>query len=278
MQTTLYKKPTDRQNYLHAKSAHPVSLKKRIPYSQALRMKRVCSTSDECKKRPNDLVKRFVQKGYKENIIRNQIKKLDNLERSTSLNKTNAVLKIVIPISVKYSPTLPNFRKIINKHWYILNINNTVKNVFKATPVIAFCKNTSIRLIIGTSKISHNQKLLKVKQNVAKGECIPCNTSGCLSCQQIIATTTFESIQTKQKFNIYSKISCKSNYVIYLLECLLCKMQYIGKSETPFYIRLNNHRKDIKHPNAIEACKHFNNWNHIFHKHGKFILMEQLRF
>ena len=38
---------------------------------------------------------------------------------------------------------------------------------------------------------------LKVKQNVAKGECIPCNTSRCLSCQQLIETTIFENIQTK---------------------------------------------------------------------------------
>ena len=33
LQTTLYKKPTDGQNYLHAKSAHPLSLKKSIPIS-----------------------------------------------------------------------------------------------------------------------------------------------------------------------------------------------------------------------------------------------------
>ena len=111
---------------------------------------------------------------------------------------------------------------------------------------------------------------------MAKGESIPCNTSRCLLCQQIIATTIFESTQTKEKFDIYHKVSCKSNYVIYLLQCLLCKIEYVGKSETPFHIRLNNHRKDIKNPHAIEACKHFNNWNHVFHKHGKFILIEKL--
>ena len=33
---------------------------------------------------------------------------------------------------------------------------------------------------------------------------------------------------------------------------------------------------DIKNPHAIEVCKHFKNWNHVFHKHGKFILIEQL--
>ena len=44
LQTTLYKKPTDRQNYLHSKSKHSYSLKKSIAYSQALRIKRICST------------------------------------------------------------------------------------------------------------------------------------------------------------------------------------------------------------------------------------------
>ena len=196
-----------------------------------------------------------MEKGYKENIIRNQIDKVDNLERSTLLNKTNAVRKNVIPFSVTYSPTLPNTREIINKHWYILNIDNTFGNEFKATPVIAFRKNISLRQIIGTNTISHNQKLLKVKQNVTKGKCITCNTYWCLSCQQIIATTTFESIQTKEKFSIYQKISCKGKYVIYLLECLLCKIQYVGKSEIPFHIRLNNRRKYIKNSSRYRSMQ-----------------------
>ena len=59
---------------------------------------------------------------------------------------------------------------------------------------MAFRKNASLRQIISTNTISYNQKLLKVKQNVTKGECIPCNMSRCLSCQQITVTTTFESI------------------------------------------------------------------------------------
>ena len=80
---------------------------------------------------------------------------------------------------------------------------------------------------------------------------------------------------SKRKFNIYHKISSKGNYV-YLLECLLCKIQYVGKSETPFHIRVNNHRKGIKNPHTIKACKHFTNWNHFFHKHEKFIIIEQI--
>ena len=57
----------------------------------------------------------------------------------------------------------------------------------------------------------------------------------------------------------------------------MCKIQYVGKSEKSFNIRLNNHRKDIKKPNTIEACKHFNNNEHTFSKHGKFTIIEQLQ-
>ena len=36
LQTTLFRKSSDSQNFLNAKSEHPYSLKKSIPYSQAL--------------------------------------------------------------------------------------------------------------------------------------------------------------------------------------------------------------------------------------------------
>ena len=39
LQTTLSRKSSERQNFLNAKSEHPYSLKKSIPYSQALRIR-----------------------------------------------------------------------------------------------------------------------------------------------------------------------------------------------------------------------------------------------
>ena len=50
-------------------------------------------------KHSNDLVERFLEKGYKENI-QNQIGKVDILKRSTLLHQTNAVRKNVIPFLV----------------------------------------------------------------------------------------------------------------------------------------------------------------------------------
>ena len=87
----------------------------------------------------------------------------------------------------------------------------------------------------------------------------------------------FKSNQTKKTFKIYHGVNCKSSFVIYLLECYICNIQYDSKSETPFNIRLNNHRKYVQNPNAIPAFKHFNRHDHDFNNHGKIIIIEQLR-
>ena len=41
------------------------------------------------------------------------------------------------------------------------------------------------------------------------------------------------------------------------MESTIFILQYVGKNETPFNIRLNNHRKAVKDPKAILADRHF---------------------
>ena len=40
--------------------------------------------------------------------------------------------------------------------------------------------------------------------------------------------------------------------------CICNTNPIVGKAETSFNVRLNNHRKDVKDPKAIPADKHFN--------------------
>ena len=91
-----------------------------------------------------------------------------------------------------------------------------------------------------------------------------------------MTTNTFMSQQTKRTFKIFFNLNCKSEYVIYLLECILCKIQYIGKAETALNLRIKNHRKDTGKPNYILACKYFQKQGHDFNKHTKFIIIDKL--
>ena len=232
----------------------------------------------EYRRHSQDLIERFVEKGHNESTIRKQIERVDHLDRSLLLKNCKPKRKDSIPFSVTYNSVLPNIKEIINKHWHILNLDSSFKEIFNSSQLmIAFRKSTSLKQLIRTKTIRNNQKFLTTTQTTTASQCTPCYTSRSLWCQQVLKTTTFTSTQTRETFTIFHQVTCHSNYVVYLLECIMCKIKYVGKSETSFNIRLNNHRKDIKKPNAIEACKHFNNNEHTFSKHGKFIIIEQLR-
>ena len=61
------------------------------------------------------------------------------------------------------------------------------------------------------------------------------------------------------------------------MECTICNLQYVGKNETSFNIRLNNHRKDVKDLEAILADKNFQKIGHRFNKHARFTIIDGLK-
>ena len=60
------------------------------------------------------------------------------------------------------------------------------------------------------------------------------------------------------------------------MECILYKIQSVGKSENPFNLRLNDNRKDVNNPKVIPPGNHFKIHSHKFMKHAKYTLTEQL--
>ena len=197
-------------------SRHPFSLQKSIPYSQALRIKRICSIFEEYRKHFQDLIKRFVEKGFNESTVRKQIERVDHLDRSLLLKNCRPKRKDSIRFSVTYNSLLRNIKEIINKHWHILNIDSSFKEMLNSSQlIIAFRKNTSSKQLIGTNTIRSNQKFLTPTQITITGQCTPCYTSRWLCCQEILKTTKFTSIQTRETFTIFHQATGHSNYVIY---------------------------------------------------------------
>ena len=72
LKTDLFVKPTDTHQFLDPTSSHPYHCKKGIPYSQALRLNRICSDNTNFDKR-NDLEKWLMERGYNEKMIRKLI-------------------------------------------------------------------------------------------------------------------------------------------------------------------------------------------------------------
>ena len=60
------------------------------------------------------------------------------------------------------------------------------------------------------------------------------------------------------------------------MECILCKIQCIGKAKTPINIRLKNHKSDVFVKNAISTHQHFSKIDHNFNKQSNFPLIETM--
>ena len=61
------------------------------------------------------------------------------------------------------------------------------------------------------------------------------------------------------------------------MDCSKCHKQYVGKAQTAFNLRLNNHRKDVRRTDAIRADRHFNCPDHEFNRDAKFTVIEELK-
>ena len=113
---------------------------------------------------------------------------------------------------------------------------------------MCYCTNKNLKDFLWTKTVVNNKAQNVILSN-RKEYPIPCHSkTGYLCCKQVKHSNKFSSTVTKSTYNISNKLNCKSSYLIYLMECTLCKWQYTGKSEIEFNIRLNNHRKDVYKP------------------------------
>ena len=123
LQTKLYRKPTDQQSYLHRNAEHPTNLKIYIPYSQALRIKRICSTIEEFDRSCDTLEEKFIQRGYSESEVVRQIKRAKDIPREGTLRSIPRAKSNRIPFVTKYNQTLPSIGEILHRDWNLLQLN-----------------------------------------------------------------------------------------------------------------------------------------------------------
>ena len=279
LQTTLYTKPTDTHNYLHFKSSHPKHLKESLPYSQALRLKRICSDSNEFKKHSEILTKNFKARGYKDDLINKQIEKANSVPRETTLELTTKKTSNRIPLVTTFNDTLPPLAGIIKNRWNIVQLKPELKDIFQAPGIIAYRRPQNLKEIVGSNTILNNKVFRKKPKSRTVKYCQPCNAKNNLCCNHLQSTNSFTSSVTKTTYKIFHESNCKSRNVIYLLECIRCKLQYVGKSEWPFNIRLNNYRHRIKstdYNKLLPVEQHFRSTNHNFTTDAKFTIIERI--
>jgi hypothetical protein len=259
--TNLYTKPTDSHNYLLFTSSHPTHIKKAIPYSQFLRVRRICTNIEDFVKNCENLKQHFHRRGYPQELVEQSYKRAFEKSRDSLLHpqikhsqeeKTSDDHFLI----TTYSPGLTTPRDIVNKNWPLLGTSNTTMELYDSRVIHGNrrCKNLSSILVR-----ARVPDLVSKPPREPDTPLNPCTTKKCNYCPRLNKTGTITSSVLAREYKAKSNVSCKSNNIIYCITCKTCKKQYVGQTKNRLIDRFGKHFYHIKKIDRnLPIGKHFN--------------------
>lgn len=289
IKTKLFIKPTDKKQYLHYTSCHPKHIMKAIPYSQALRYRRIITDEKILNSELEKLKHKFIIRKYPENTVNEQIEKVKTKPRcetliyKTVLQKRAEFKKFTrngpfLPFILTFRPEYNKLFELFQEYWkHFLANNETLADIFRCvTPQIVYKRGSTLANLLVRAKFVGNctptttdvdiytqdnvqilAELLADNNMVQK-----CNHPRCLLCRQITVTDSFKSYVTNKTFFIDTNMSCNVTKCIYVINCKVCHIQYVGQTDRKLKERINNHRSDIRLRKSTAVGIHFNTFLH----------------
>jgi len=114
----LYSKQTDSHQYLPQTSCHPRHCCKDIPYSLALRIRRICSQEAHYERRTHELSSHLCRCGYKSKNVDKAITKASSIQRNELLKyKSNTIHNTFYSNVPPWSPKNTRHWQALANHW-----------------------------------------------------------------------------------------------------------------------------------------------------------------
>ena len=138
---------------------------------------------------------------------------------------------------VTYHSKLPNLHEILCCHLPTLptlHVSETMRKAVSLPPLIAYRRPKSPKNHLTKATL---KPLLQVYTGSSQ-----CRRPRCKTCQIINTNTKFCSAVTGSVFHVRATATCKTKNIIYLFECEVCGIQYVGETENALHIRMNGHR------------------------------------
>jgi hypothetical protein len=129
-----------------------------------------------------------------------------------------------------------------------------LSKVFPEPLMVAFKQPNSLRNLLVRAEMS--------KPNTTIGKSHSCGDKRCKCCKHMQHSSSYTSKVTGKQYTIFCSVNCKSANVIYIIECSVCGLQYVGESKQPFHKRLNGHRSDLTKKTFLPVSQHSRRSDH----------------
>ena len=114
--TSVFYKPTDSHSYLDYNSSHSLATRNSIPFSQFLRLRRLCSSDEIFREKGKEMCTFFQSRNYPESIVYKAFQKVSKIPRQVCMQPTPKTSSdrpiLVIPFHPHNIPVKKLFTKI----------------------------------------------------------------------------------------------------------------------------------------------------------------------
>ncbi|NJL81592.1 MAG: GIY-YIG nuclease family protein [Richelia sp. SM2_1_7] len=254
-------------------------MKNSIPYSQALRYRRIINDENNLQDELKLLTDKFLRAGFPKKLLSEQIARINNIERTKLLDKPTTStnnFKISLPLIIQYhfnidshvikEPIYKMWNKFINsdtdinsklqseKIQLIYKRNTTLSNILTNNNLTEISSDNSVETLAQLMNDNYEQSENELE---AETGTFPCRHPRCKCCEQV-HTAQYIPLINNNFWYVTEKFTCNTKNIIYRIECQLCRKTYIGLTEDTLKNRLNNHRYSIKNNKPTAIGIHFN--------------------
>ena len=247
--TDLYCKPTDAHNYLAYDSAHPVHIKKGLPYSQLLRVRRICTNIADFDKNAIMIANHFRRRGYPDSLIEKALIDVRRKDRQLLLtptlgNKASSDKDNLFLVTT-HIPGQNPLKNIVQENWKILGRTHTTEPIYKKNVIFGQRRNKNLKDILIRATLP---PAVTDSQTKSKTQKImhPCTKFNCRYCSHLDKTGNILSSSTGRSYYTREYVSCQSNNLIYCLTCTKCNLQYVGQTKNKLADRFVVHFNHIQ--------------------------------
>ena len=251
--TSVHYKPTDSHSYLLYSSSHPSHVKNSIPYSQLLRLRRLCSEDSDFSLKSEEMCHFFDKRGYPASVVQAGHHRAQQIDRQSALQMSQKENNNRIPFTLTFHPHNHAVKSIILKNFKLLQNDPDTGVIFSQPPLISFKRDKNIGNFLVRSAFQTSNQAGTFK----------CARARCKTCPFICNVEKLSG--PKRSIKITDHFTCTSTNVIYCITCTLCKKLYIGETGRRLGDRFREHLRDVEKDdkNASKpVARHFNLPNH----------------
>ena len=249
LDTTVHYKPTDSHSYLQYQSSHPHKCKNSIPYSQFLRLRRICSSDAEFSERGKEMLGFFHQRGYPSAVTDAAFNAVSSIPRETALEPSKAKKHDRIPLVLTYHPRNIPIRNVILKHFRTLGNDAATASIFNEPPICAFRRDRSVGDMVVRSRLD-SVSPSQVGNNA------PCQRARCNTCPYIVNSPSV--VGPRGTYRVRGNHTCVTSNVVYCITCRRCGKLYIGETKRRLGDRFAEHLRSVRQQTpGLTVAQHF---------------------